>query len=150
MQWLSRCGAELVGCEERFDEIVYSLLGRTIVCDDMDVAVELSRKCNHSLRFVTLKGDVINAGGSMTGGSTHSRSSSILTRRSEIAELEKQLVYMKSSYKTANNSMEKLSKEIETMEQDVSTQSSELNETNIALIRELEKIERLNELWGKK
>ncbi len=103
-------GAELIEYDDKYSDIIYSLLGRTAICENLDIAVELAKKCNFSLRFVTLEGDIVNAGGSMSGGSSKSKSSSILSRRAEIAEYEKQLVYVKDSYKQATKESEKLDK----------------------------------------
>ncbi|MEX1377876.1 MAG: chromosome segregation protein SMC [Eubacteriales bacterium] len=141
--------AELIQYDDKYTEIIYSLLGRTAVCENLDVAVELAKQCSFSLRFVTLEGDVVNSGGSMSGGSAKSQSGSILARRTEIAEYEKQLVFVKDSYKQSEKSAEKLSKELEDIQKEMDAHSSAANETNIALVRELEKMDRLNELWGK-
>ena len=141
--------AELIKYDEKYTEIIYSLLGRTAVCENLDIAVELAKQCSFSLRFVTLEGDVVNAGGSMSGGSAKSQSGSILARRTEIAEYEKQLIFVKDSYKQSEKSTEKLSKEMEDIQKEIDAHSSSVNEANIALVRELEKMERLNELWGK-
>ena len=142
-------GAELIEYDDKYSEIMYSLLGRTAICDNLDIAVELAKQCSFSLRFVTLEGDVVNSGGSMSGGSSKSKSSSILSRRTEIAEYEKKLVFVKDSYKHATRDSEKLDKELESIQKTMDEHSNSLNEANIALVRELEKMERLNELWGK-
>jgi len=142
-------GAELIEYDSKYTEIVYSLLGRTAICENLDTAVELAKQCDFSLRFVTLEGDVVNTGGSMTGGSQKSRSSSILSRRAEIAEYEKQLIYVKDSYKQAAKESEKLEKELDDIQFSIDSKLSNINEVNISLVRELERMERLNELWGK-
>ena len=58
----------LVKVEERFQALVDSLLGRTVVVDTVDHALSLSRKNNFSLRLVTLDGELLNPGGAITGG----------------------------------------------------------------------------------
>jgi chromosome segregation protein len=79
--------SELVKYDKRYKDIVQSLLGRTVVADDMDSAIAMARACGHSLRFSTLQGDIINPGGSMTGGSVSSRFTSLLGRSAELEEL---------------------------------------------------------------
>ena len=79
---------ELVENDSRFDEIIRSLLGRIAVCEDIDSALSLARKFSYRFKIVTLDGQVVNAGGSMTGGS-QSRSAGILSRSSEIERLSK-------------------------------------------------------------
>ncbi len=82
--------SELVDCEDRFSEIVSSLLGRTVVFDNLDNATEMARKTRFRVKVVTLDGQVINAGGSFAGGS-HKQKSGILSRSGEIATLSEKL-----------------------------------------------------------
>ena len=82
--------SDLVSCESRFDNIVSSLLGRTVVFDDLDNATEMARKTRFRVKVVTLDGQVINAGGSFAGGS-HKQKAGILTRSGEIASLKEKL-----------------------------------------------------------
>ncbi len=77
---------DLVTFDEQYREIYLNLLGRTAVADDMDSAVRIARKFGHRFRIVTLDGQVINAGGSMTGGSA-ARNTGILSRANELKEL---------------------------------------------------------------
>lgn len=78
------CGiaSELVSCDPKYKGILESLLGRVVIARDLDSAVSMARKFNYAFRIVTLIGDVVNPGGSMTGGSSAVRSISILGRKS--------------------------------------------------------------------
>lgn len=78
---------DLVKYDRRFNEVMESLLGRIIVANHMDSAIELAKANNYRLRVVTLQGDQVNIGGSLTGGSTKSLSSGLLSRTREIEEL---------------------------------------------------------------
>ena len=78
--------SELVKCEEKYRSIIESLLGRVVVADDIDSAVAMGRICGHRWRIVTLDGQVVNAGGSLTGGYV-AKSASILSRKNEIDRL---------------------------------------------------------------
>lgn len=80
----------LVTCEEAYRTIVSNLLGKTVLAEDMDCAIAMANRFNHRFRIVTLNGQVINAGGSMTGGSV-SKNTGILSRANEIERLKKQL-----------------------------------------------------------
>ena len=77
----------LVQTEERYLKICEQLLGRTVVVDKIDHAIALQRKYRYSLRIVTLEGESMNPGGSMTGGA-FKNSSSLLSRKREIDELK--------------------------------------------------------------
>lgn len=85
------CGvaSDLVSCEPRYREIILNLLGRTVVAQDLDAAISIANQFGHRFRIVTLDGQVLNAGGSMTGGSV-SRSAGILSRANEIERLQAQ------------------------------------------------------------
>ncbi len=78
--------ADLVHCESKYRDIVKDLLGRTVIAEDMDSAISIANRFGHRFRIVTLDGQIINAGGSMTGGSV-SRNAGILSRANEIERL---------------------------------------------------------------
>ncbi len=80
---------KLVKADSIYDEVIKSLLGRIAVCEDLDCAVNMAKKYNYKFKIVTLDGQVINAGGSMTGGSKISNSG-FLARRSEIDKIKKE------------------------------------------------------------
>lgn len=79
--------SDLVKVETQYQGVAKNLLGRVIVVDQMDHALALARKFQYTLRIVTLGGELLNVGGSMTGG-TFKNSSNLLSRRREIEELE--------------------------------------------------------------
>ena len=78
--------SQLVQFDKRYAEILNNLLGRTVVVEDMDCGIAIARKYSNRFRIVTLDGQVLNRGGSMTGGSV-SRSAGILSRANELKEL---------------------------------------------------------------
>jgi chromosome segregation protein len=80
----------LVQTDQRYADIMAQLLGRTLVVDQIDHAIALQRKYRHSLRIVTLEGESLNPGGSMTGGAFRN-SSSLLSRNREIDELKEKV-----------------------------------------------------------
>lgn len=80
----------LVQCDILYKEIIRSLLGRIVVVKDLDSASSIANKYNYRFRIVTLDGQVVNAGGSYTGGSVQ-RSGGMITRKSEIAKLEEEI-----------------------------------------------------------
>ncbi len=78
---------DLVSCGDRFRGVVTSLLGRVAVAEDIDSAVAIAKRNGYRFRIVTLDGQIVNAGGSMTGGYT-AKSAGILGRQGEIERLE--------------------------------------------------------------
>ena len=80
--------SELVHADKKYEGLVGYLLGRVVVADNIDNAIALSRKYRYSLRIVTLDGELLSAGGSMTGGA-FKNTSNLLGRKREIEELER-------------------------------------------------------------
>ncbi|MBO4836174.1 MAG: chromosome segregation protein SMC [Clostridia bacterium] len=80
--------SEMISFENRFRPVMENLLGRTVIARDLDAALPIMRAGHYAFRLVTLDGQVMNAGGSMTGGSTRGKAAGFLSREREIAELE--------------------------------------------------------------
>ncbi len=83
-------GAELAKCDKKFEGIIKSLIGHTVVMDNIDNAVELSKKTHYKYKIVTLDGQLISTGGSLTGGSVN-KTNSLLGRAKDIEELTKKI-----------------------------------------------------------
>ncbi len=83
-------GPECLTFDPRYQGIISYLLGRVVIVDDMDHAVRMSKK-GGGLRFVTLDGEVINAGGAITGGKYKNKTANILDRKAEIQTLQKDI-----------------------------------------------------------
>ena len=82
--------SNLVKTDKKYEEIIRAQLARTVVVEDMDSAIQIGRKYGHRFKLVTLDGQVLNAGGSMTGGS-RVRNAGILSRSGEIERLHEEL-----------------------------------------------------------
>ena len=96
--------SDLVKNDKTYDGIILNLLGRTVIVENMDSAISLSKQNSYSFRIVTLKGDIINPSGAITGGSVMTKTVNILGRKKEIEELEQEL-------KSMNEKLEKIEKE---------------------------------------
>lgn len=82
--------ADLVACDRKYTEILRAQLARTVVAEDMDAAIAIAKRYAYRFRLVTLDGQVIHAGGSMTGGS-RTQTAGILSRANEIERLRTQM-----------------------------------------------------------
>ena len=82
--------SELVTVDKKYEPLAKNLLGRIIVADNIANALAVARKYNHTLRIVTLEGELLNPGGSLTGGA-YRNNSNLLGRKRELDEL-KQLI----------------------------------------------------------
>ncbi|MBQ2953064.1 MAG: chromosome segregation protein SMC [Clostridia bacterium] len=83
--------SELIQCAPEYRSIIANLLGRTVIADNLDHGIAIQRAGGHRFRLVTLEGDVMHSGGSMTGGSAQSKVSNLLSRERELKELTEQL-----------------------------------------------------------
>ena len=87
--------SDLVKNDKDYDQIILNLLGRTVIVEDMDSAIALAKQNSYSFRIVTLKGDLINPSGAITGGSVMTKTVNILGRKKEIEELEQEIAQIK-------------------------------------------------------
>lgn len=99
--------SDLVECKSEYKNIISNLLGRVVIVDDMDCAIGIAKRYNNRFKLVTIDGQVINPGGSMTGGS-QSKGAGILSRSNQIEELnaqakvlEEKVNALKTEFKTA-------------------------------------------------
>lgn len=111
--------SELAETEERFRPVIEHLLGKVIVADTIKNAVELARNSAHNIKIVTLDGDVINPGGSMTGGIYQKGAASLLGRVREIEETKEKVNF--------------LGTEISHLEENVAGLQNELDRCNCAV-----------------
>ena len=100
----------LVKTEEKYKGLAEYLLGRTIVVDNIDHGIAIARKYRQSLRLVTVEGELINPGGSMTGGA-FKNSSNLLSRRREIEDFEKTVKQLKSEMDAMQEASDALRRE---------------------------------------
>ncbi len=91
--------SSLVSCDEQYRAVIENALGRTVICDTLDNAVRMARACGSRVRIVTLDGQVMNAGGSMTGGSA-AKSAGVLTRANTLAKLAEERKALTESAET--------------------------------------------------
>ncbi len=98
--------SDLVDCDKRYSAVIASLLGRTAVAETLADAIAIARRHGNSFRIVTLDGQILNAGGSMTGGSA-AKGTGILSRANELTELKKRRVKLETDYNNASAELDK-------------------------------------------
>ena len=104
--------SELVRCDRRYGSVIENLLGATVVVEDLDCGIQMAKRHDNRFRIVTLDGQVINAGGSMTGGSV-SRNAGILSRSGELEQLHKKLKKIQSQLQDATLLAESANRELQ-------------------------------------
>lgn len=98
----------IVGYDKKFEPVIKNLLGATLLFDNIDNATAMAKACGYKVRVVTLDGQIINAGGSFTGGSAK-RESGILTRTTETERLEKEIKKLRESGESIKAEIERIS-----------------------------------------
>lgn len=126
--------SELVTCDSKYSEIIRSLLGRTAVAEDMDSAVQIAKKYNYRFRIVTLDGQVINAGGSMTGGS-RTQNAGILSRANEMDALKSDAAKKEKEYSESLTAYKTLTEELNLAQAEFDGATADLMRVQEEIIR---------------
>ena len=127
-------GDALISFDREYANIFSNLLGRVVIADSMDKAMAMARKFGHRFRIVTLDGQVLNAGGSMTGGSV-SRSAGILSRANELERLNKQKDGLAADLKTAFDELAKAQRELTAAQYELDAAAGQLREAEDAVLK---------------
>lgn len=112
---------QLIDYNERYKNVLGNLLGNVIVTKDLKGANELARLLNFRYRLVTLEGDVVNPGGSMTGGSVKQKSNSLLSRQRELEQLTEK-------FKEMEEQTNHLESTVKSLKQKISADETKLDE----------------------
>ena len=137
--------SDLIQYNKKYTNIILNLLGRTVIVEDMETAIKLAKDNNYCFRIITVKGDIINPSGAISGGSVAKKTVNILGRGREIEKLEKEI-------KESKEKLEKLTKEKEDYEnsmEDIVEESEsyerQLQDIEIYYATEKEKINAIND-----
>ena len=128
--------SELVQCAPEYRGIVENLLGRTVIADNLDHGIPIMRAGNHAFRLVTLEGDVMHSGGSMTGGSAQSKVSNLLSRERELKELTAKLQTGRAELDKCRQELTQRQQMAQEKRQKVSDAVNALHQQEIAVARE--------------
>ena len=121
------CGiaSQLIHCDERYRSIMENLLGRIVVAETIDHAVAIARKYGYKFRIVTLDGQLVNAGGSLTGGSTV-KNAGLLSRRADIEKLGAEVQALQKQCEALEPEISELKQEIAAVQAQLSTLDAQL------------------------
>ena len=129
MQGFIAVASELVSYDAKNENIVQNLLGNTIVAQTLVDAQSIARALGHSVKIVTLEGDVLMPGGSLTGGQQKQRQQSMLSRQNEIKQASEAYEKHREQLKNIELDWEKVSKELANNEQQLKEQRQQVNQT---------------------
>lgn len=136
--------ADMVKYEKEYKNIIYHLLGRIVVVNNMDTAIKLAKTSNYEYRIVTLDGELISPGGAITGGSLGSFASNILTRKSQISELKIDYSRITQELDRLGVKIEKYKDEIIVCEDDINHHTESLHSLEIEINNKTNKLNTLN------
>ena len=122
--------SDIVKYNKKYENVILNLLGKTIVVDNIETAIRISKADKHSYRIVTLDGDIINTSGSMTGGSVIKKTVNLLGRKNEIDKLKNEI----------SNIDKKLEKIVTEKDEFIKQNENIINETT-SLAKEIQSIE---------
>lgn len=126
--------SELIGFDSRYEGVITNLLGRTVIAEDINSAVSIAQRYGYRFRIVTLDGQLVNAGGSLTGGSMN-KSAGLLSRRDEIDTLTRAAESLKARIEQGNSDKKTLAAEVSSLEASVSGIRGELSTAQEEKIR---------------
>ncbi|MDT8716449.1 chromosome segregation protein SMC [Clostridium sp. 19966] len=127
--------SDLVKYENLFRAAIEYVLGRTIICDTLDNALNIAKKTSYSYRIVTLTGEVVNSGGSLTGGSAQYKGNNIIGRKREIEELGEKLTKVKEEIKILNDDNNKLKNDISKLDNEILNFKDEIHSNEIEITK---------------
>ena len=136
--------SDLIKTDKKYNEIILSLLGRTVIVEDINSAIKLARQNSYKFKIVTLKGDVINPSGAISGGSVATKTASILGRGKEIKALEKELIEIKNKTEKLQAEKEKYENSISSLLEKFEEKQKEAQELEIVYATEKQKIDTID------
>ena len=125
--------SDLISYEDKYRDILENILGRTIVIDNIDEGIKFARETNHKYKIVTLDGEILNPGGSLTGGSLKS-SGNILSRKRLINEFNEKIKNTKEENISIQEKIQLIENDIVTCKSDIENYEEEIKDLDKKLI----------------
>ena len=137
--------SDLVEFDKKYEQIILNLLGRTVVVDNIQNAINLAKENSYSFRIITVEGDVINPSGAITGGSVTKKTVNILGRSREIEELEKDIKILKNKVQKLEKDKEEYTDSSENIIEEIQALEKQLQEIDITYATEKQRIISIDE-----
>ena len=132
--------SELCTYDPIYKDVVENLLGRTVVAENLECGIQIMRAGNHAFRLVTLEGDVMHSGGSMTGGSIQQKAQNLLGREREMKELAERLNELTSDAQKAQQEIAEMEERRAGEKERRESAQYELHQQEIAVVRDTERL----------
>ena len=133
---------EIIEYDKSINNIISSLLGTTLIANNMNSALNIARKCNFAYRIATLEGDIISPQGSLTGGSKKAQVTNLLGRQTEIENCGKLIAKLANDRQAKNSNYNKLIEELKQINEEIRTLSETLHNCDIEIAQESERYDK--------
>lgn len=137
--------SDIVTYDDKYKQIIFNLLGRTVIVDQMQNAIRIAKENNYSFRIVTIGGDIINPSGVMTGGSISKKTVNILGRSREIESLKNEIKSLETKIKQITKEKEKYISEFEDENTELENLEKNLQEIDITYATEKQRVSSIDE-----
>ena len=137
--------SDLIKFDTKYEQIIVSLLGRTVIVDNMDNAIKVAKQNGYTFRIMTLDGDMINPSGAITGGSVAKKTVNILGRSKEIEKLQKEIKDIKQKIEKIKQEKQDFESSIEDTIEMATSLEKELQEIDITYATEKQKVVAIDE-----
>ena len=137
--------SKLIKTDKRYEEIISNLLGKTVIVNDIDTAIVIAKQNKYNFRIVTLKGDVINPSGAISGGSSTQKTNSIIGRTTQIKQLEKEIDNLHNKIEQITKEKEEYEASIESLLEEITSIEASSKEIEIEYATEKQRLESIEE-----
>lgn len=128
--------SDLVGCDDQYRGIILNLLGKVVVVENLDAGIRMARRFGYSFRIVTLEGDILSTGGSMSGGSTDNSGTGILSRHREISELKDEIERLSGMEISLEKTINEVTAMLGEINADISEEENNVRNNELVKIRD--------------
>lgn len=125
--------SEIIEFDNKYTRVIDYVLGRTLICSNMDSAFKIAKITGYKHKIVTLEGEVLNAGGALTGGSIKGKTSNILSRKREIEEIENRITLGKEKLKEISKEIEKINSERKIIDESILNDTDKIHGIKIEM-----------------
>lgn len=136
--------SSLVNYDDKYKKAIEFTLGRILICEDLKSGLEIAKKSNYSYRIVTLDGEVLNVGGSLTGGSLYKKNINVLGRKKEIEAVTSKINETNENMSLISKEIEELNDKIKNVDEEIINHTNEIHNLDIENIKLQERIKSLD------
>ncbi|MGL4451581.1 MAG: chromosome segregation protein SMC [Sarcina sp.] len=137
--------SELVDFDLKYESVINHILGRTLICENIDCALEIAKKSGYRYKIVTLDGEIVNAGGALTGGSSYQKNMGIISRKKEIETLIENLKKSKENLKKLSTKKENDLTSLENNLEALKSFENDIHKNELEIINIKSEIKRLTD-----